>query len=104
MNKLFDLLCNPETVAYTHAGMFHADDVFATALIKMINPSIKICRVFNVPDNAEFAYDIGGGKYDHHQQDAEVRENGVPYASFGLLWRELGKEICIWPESVSYFG
>ena len=26
----------------THSGTFHADDVFATAFIKMINPSIKI--------------------------------------------------------------
>lgn len=37
-------------------------------------------------------FDIGRGKFDHHQEDSEVRENGVPYAAFGLLWREYGKE------------
>ena len=34
-------------------------------------------------------YDIGSGKYDHHQKGSEVRENGIPYATFGLLWREI---------------
>ena len=35
----------------------------------------------------------GRGKYDHHRGIAEIRENGVPYAAFGLLWEELGAEI-----------
>lgn len=38
-------------------------------------------------------FDIGRGRYDHHQRDSRVRENGVPYAAFGLLWEELGGEI-----------
>ena len=29
---------------FTHSGIFHADDVFATAFIKMINPNIEIVR------------------------------------------------------------
>ena len=33
------------------------------------------------------------GKYDHHMQNNKVRDNGVPYASFGLLWEEFGTEI-----------
>lgn len=77
--------------ALTHGGKFHADDVFSTALLKLINPEFKITRVFEVPENFDgIVYDIGGGKYDHHQEDSEIRENGVPYASFGLLWREYG--------------
>lgn len=30
------------------------------------------------------------GRYDHHQQDRRIRENGIPYAAFGLLWQDLG--------------
>lgn len=77
--------------AVTHMGKFHADDVFSTALIKMINPEIEVSRVAYVPDGFDgIAYDIGLGEFDHHQKDSEVRENGVPYASFGLLWRSFG--------------
>lgn len=38
-------------------------------------------------------FDIGRGEYDHHQKDSRVRENGVPYAAFGLLWEQLGAGI-----------
>lgn len=38
-------------------------------------------------------FDIGRGQYDHHQKDSRIRENGIPYAAFGLLWETLGKEI-----------
>lgn len=83
---------------YTHGGTFHADDIFCCALIELCHPNpeyIGINRVFkNAPETsiAEgiLTFDVGGGKYDHHQPDAEVRPNGVKYASFGLLWRELG--------------
>ena len=75
----------------THGGRFHADDVFSAALLKMINPNIKILRTFQVPSNFDgLVFDIGGGKFDHHQENAPIRSNGVPYAAFGLLWREFG--------------
>ena len=82
-------------IGYTHAGLFHADDVFSTALLKIINPNFQVKRVFRVPEDISDAivYDIGGGKFDHHQKDSEIRENGVPYASFGLIWREYGSYI-----------
>ena len=38
-----------------------------------------------IPQDA-LIYDIGRGKYDHHQEDAELRENGIKYSSFGLLY------------------
>lgn len=91
--------------AYTHAGKFHADDVFATALIRLVNPKISISRVTKVSEsmgNNELAYDIGRGKFDHHQPDAEIRPNGTPYAAFGLLWRELGNRI-VSEESAALF-
>lgn len=80
--------------AVTHAGKFHADDVFSTALLRILNPSIEIVRVQRIPEGYHwFAYDIGWGEFDHHQQNAPVRENGVPYAAFGLLWRTFGPQV-----------
>ena len=83
-----------ENIAITHGGKFHADDVFSAALLKILNPQINIVRTFQIPDDFNgIVFDIGAGKYDHHQEGAEVRENGVPYAAFGLLWREFGESI-----------
>ena len=84
---------------YTHGGVFHADDVFATALLKMLNPDIQIERGFTPPqdDGETIVYDIGHGKYDHHQQDSEIRddEERTPYSSVGLIWREFGMNLCV---------
>ena len=75
-------------VAYTHAGKFHADDVFSAALLRILRPDIRFVRAMGLPEGfGGFAFDIGWGRFDHHQKDAPVRENGVPYAAFGLLWR-----------------
>ncbi|MDD4715765.1 MAG: MYG1 family protein [Oscillospiraceae bacterium] len=80
--------------AMTHGGKFHADDVFSAALLKIWNPDLKIIRAFTVPETFDgLIFDIGWGKFDHHQKNALVRENGVPYASFGLLWEEYGERI-----------
>lgn len=80
--------------AFTHGGVFHSDDVFSAALLKIINPDIIVIRGFKVPDNfTGIVFDIGGGTYDHHQADNEIRENGIPYAAFGKLWRDLGPEL-----------
>ena len=52
---------------FTHAGKFHADDVFATALLQIIRPDIRITRGFVVPDDFDgIVYDIGFGMFDHH--------------------------------------
>lgn len=76
---------------YTHAGCFHADEVFSLALFRLIGCEAECLRVNKLPDilsNTELAFDIGFGKYDHHQQTKKERGNGVPYASFGLLLRD----------------
>lgn len=85
----------------THGGVFHADDVFATALLliiwKMLCPeedAPEIRRVFKVSDDEEgLVYDIGNGEFDHHFEPKEYRENGIPYAAFGKLWRVIGPEV-----------
>ena len=51
---------------FTHAGKFHADDVFATALLQIIRPDIRITRGFVVPDDFDgIVYDIGSVSYTH---------------------------------------
>lgn len=79
--------------ALTHAGKFHADDVFAAAFLKIINPDIRIIRSNNYMEFDGLIFDIGFGKYDHHMADNEKRSNGLPYASFGKLWREFAPEL-----------
>lgn len=80
--------------AMTHATIFHTDDVFASAFLRILNPDIKIIRAFKVPDNFDgIVFDIGGGEFDHHFEGAPVRPNGVPYSSFGLLWERFGRSL-----------
>ncbi|MCM1271711.1 MAG: MYG1 family protein [Ruminococcus flavefaciens] len=40
------------TNAYTHSGKFHADDVFSSALLRILYPEIKFHRVHQLPDEA----------------------------------------------------
>ena len=85
---------NPIKPATTYGGKFHADDVFATALLMIVRPDIKVTRGFVVPDGFDgIVYDVGCGMFDHHQEPRESRPNGVPYAAFGLLWRVLGAQL-----------
>lgn len=89
--------------AFTHGGKFHADDVFSSALLTYLNPDIIIERGYEVPENySGIVFDIGQGKFDHHQEGAEVRENGIPYAAFGLLWRQYGTEILDTEEAAKF--
>lgn len=91
----------------THSGSFHADDVFACAVLKLYftrkNKGIKIIRSRDQKDidKADIVVDVGGkydpelGYFDHHQtKGAGKRDNGIPYASFGLVWREYGPKLC----------
>lgn len=39
-------------------------------------------------------YDPARMRFDHHQlEGAGMRENGIPYASFGLVWKEFGEKL-----------
>lgn len=79
----------------THSGTMHADEVFATAFLELYLNDIKLIRVSNVEKDISkdvLVYDIGRGKFDHHQDDAEIRENGIKYSSVGLLWKYFGKD------------
>lgn len=78
----------------THGGVFHADEVMATAILSAVGP-VALTRTFRVPEDTKaFVYDIGGGQYDHHQRGGNgARENGVPYSSAGLIWRDFGHKV-----------
>lgn len=94
MNQLLEMIRQKDASAFTHSGKFHADDVFSSALLLYLNPEITITRGNKVPDDFDgIVFDIGRGRYDHHQKDSRIRENGIPYAAFGLLWEDLGCEI-----------
>ena len=94
MSNLSEQIKQNNATAFIHSGKFHADDVFSSALLLYLNPEIRIIRGNKVPEDFDgIVFDIGRGRYDHHQKDSRIRENGIPYAAFGLLWEELGAEI-----------
>jgi len=86
----------------THNSTYHADDVFAVATLLLIYPGSKIIRTRDASliDSADlvvdvgFKYDPGIDRFDHHQPGgAGVRENGIQYASFGLVWKKYGEKL-----------
>lgn len=89
-------------VAVTHNGRFHADDVFATAILKLLHGDwiiIKRTRAAEVINAADIVFDVGlifdaeRLRFDHHQEGAPQRDSGVPYSSAGLLWRQFGHKL-----------
>ena len=82
-----------EANGITHNGTMHADEVFATAFLSLYFGDFKVARVSEVPKDIStntIIYDIGKGKFDHHQTNARIRDNGIKYSSFGLLFEEYG--------------
>lgn len=79
----------------THAGKFHADEVFGTVLLEKIYENVNLIRLPEVDGydlSDKIVFDIGGGKFDHHQIGGNgSRESGIKYAAFGLLWKEYGR-------------
>ena len=40
-------------------------------------------------------YDPDNLTFDHHQRSFTLkRESGIPYASFGLVWKQYGESLC----------
>jgi uncharacterized UPF0160 family protein len=89
----------PMKTIMTHDGPFHADEIAAVAVLATIEPDATIKRTRNAAsiqaaasDPDAILVDVGGGRYDHHQPGGNgQRENGIPYASFGLVWRDFGE-------------
>ena len=85
----------------THDGVFHADEVFATALIKLVakssNNQIEVIRTRNpkilqehLALESSMVIDVGNSEFDHHQELKYNTINGeeVPMSSFGLVHKK----------------
>ena len=98
----------------THNGKFHADDVFAVALVILyLEDQNQPCNIERTRDmgvirDADIVVDVGRefdftkNRFDHHQGGIAARENGVPYASFGLVWKHIAQNLFDY-EFIQYF-
>ncbi len=103
----------------THAYNFHLDDIFSVATLALFLEkrglayeviresdrdkieSYKKEAIEKVGLDEVYLLDVGGeynpdyNFFDHHQRGgAMVRESGVPYSSFGLVWKKYGEKLC----------
>lgn len=93
----------------THDGSFHTDDVFAAAALtlyfekKGLQYDIIRSRDEELIKKADCVFDVGGvynsekNRFDHHQPGGAGKREGSPgieYASFGLVWKKFGAELC----------
>ena len=91
----------------THSGRFHADEAFACATLALyLNKKGTPYRIIRTRDSGiiesgDIVLDVGGiynpekGRFDHHQNEgAGNRDNGIPFASFGLIWKHYGVKVC----------
>jgi uncharacterized UPF0160 family protein len=98
-------------IAATHDGRFHADEIFALAVLNLIFPDLEIVRSRdeNVIKKADIIVDVGHVYdpekliFDHHQRSFSIkRESGIPYASFGLVWEKYGELLCGSSQTAEY--
>jgi len=86
----------------THSGGFHADELLSSVILTRLFPDARIVRSrapeWITPAGDKIIYDVGGafdpaaGIFDHHQRGAPLREDGQPFSSFGLVWRQFGRD------------
>ena len=97
--------------ASTHDGRFHADEIFALAVLKLFYPDLEIIRSRDekVYKTADVIVDVGHVYnpenliFDHHQRSFSLkRTSGIPYASFGLVWQHYGELLCGSAETSEY--
>lgn len=65
----------------------------ATAVLKGIfQVDLTRTRDEKTLNKLDIVYDVGGGRFDHHGVDKVYREDKIPYAASGLIWKEFGKQ------------
>jgi len=94
---------NKGSKVVVHSGTFHPDDAFAVAILSLYlkkAPNILRSRDPKVWVKAKYVFDVGGVydpkhfKFDHHQKSFnQKRENGIIYATAGLVWKQFGMKI-----------
>ena len=99
MENRIKIVSRKDANVITHSGEFHADDVFAVAILSFLK-EIKLARSRNTEgvSNDTIIVDVGleydgKRKFDHHQGLMIKRKNGGNFASAGLIWMHYGKEI-----------
>ncbi|KIX17032.1 MYG1 family protein [Paracoccus sp. 228] len=86
----------------THSGGFHADEVLSSVILTHLHPQARIMRTRDAdwitPAEGRIIYDVGRDFdaarmiFDHHQKSPPLRDDGQPYSSFGLIWRQFGRD------------
>lgn len=86
----------------THSGGFHADELLSSVILTRLFPAARLVRSrapeWIAPGGDRIIYDVGGaydpaaGIFDHHQRGAPLRQDGQPFSSFGLIWRQFGRD------------
>lgn len=95
-----------------HDAQFHADDLFAVAVLLEVaakrgydEPKVSRLRKPEDIDKQDVVLDVGGiydpekMRFDHHQagyneKRSAEKGDGISYASFGLVWKHFGQELC----------
>jgi uncharacterized UPF0160 family protein len=95
---------NPDFLV-THSGGFHADEVLSSVILIRLFPQARVIRSrapeWIKPGADRIIYDVGGAYdaelriFDHHQRGAPLREDGQPYSSFGLVWKQYGRDYLV---------
>lgn len=106
MSFLKNFMITNKKKLITHDGSFHADDIFACATLELVlekkGEEYEVIRTRDpeIIKTGDYVFDLGGeytadkNIFDHHQKGgAGKRENGIEYASFGLVWKHFGKEL-----------
>lgn len=99
---MFSLFKKKYTVV-VHDGSFHSDEILGCAIMSIyLKGRMRIVRTRDphIISGADYVLDVGGvynhdmHMYDHHQTEgAGVRDNGIPYATAGLIWKHYGRQI-----------
>ena len=83
----------------THDGSFHADETTACAILTFLHENSTIIRSRDEIEleKADIVIDVSNKNdskhFDHHSKDFTLcRDNGVKYATAGLMWKKFGKD------------
>jgi uncharacterized UPF0160 family protein len=82
----------------THNGSFHADEVTASVIFYLLDPETRFIRTRDpeAMEKADYVVDVSGQfdlekHFDHHPREFRIfRENGIKYATAGLIWKKFG--------------
>lgn len=83
----------------THDGTFHADETTACAILSYLFDNVSVIRSRDADEleKADIIIDVSNMNdekhFDHHSKDFTLcRENGIKYATAGLMWKKFGMD------------